>query len=68
MTQYRRSLTPGSTYFFTVNLADRRSGLLATHVDVLREAVGTAVWAYQVGDEPFEKQGHRMLQDALRRC
>ena len=35
-------------------------------IDVLREAVGTAVWAYQVGDEPFEKQGHRMLQDALR--
>lgn len=32
----------------------------------LREAVGTAVWAHQVGDERFERQGHRMLRDALR--
>lgn len=31
----------------------------------LSEAVGTAVWAYQVGDEPFEQQGHRMLAEAL---
>ena len=28
MTQYRRSLTPGSTYFFTVNLANRSGALL----------------------------------------
>lgn len=31
----------------------------------LREAVGTAVWAYAVHDEAFEAQGHRMLRDAL---
>lgn len=31
----------------------------------LREAVGTAVWAFVVGDERFEAQGHRMLADAL---
>lgn len=31
----------------------------------LREAVGTACWAYQVGDESFERQGHRMLAEAL---
>lgn len=31
----------------------------------LREAIGTAVWAYQVGDESFEQQGHRMLAAAL---
>ncbi|GAA1131363.1 hypothetical protein GCM10009630_31540 [Kribbella jejuensis] len=31
----------------------------------LREAVSTAVWAYQVGEEPFEQQGHRMLAAAL---
>lgn len=31
----------------------------------LRKAVGTAVWAYQVGDEGFEAQGHRMIDDAL---
>lgn len=31
----------------------------------VREAVGTAVWAYQVGDEAFEAQGHQMIADAL---
>jgi aminoglycoside phosphotransferase len=29
----------------------------------LREAVSTAVWAYGVGDEAFEAQGHRMIAD-----
>jgi Ser/Thr protein kinase RdoA (MazF antagonist) len=32
----------------------------------LREAVGTACWAHQVGDEAFEAQGHRMVADVLR--
>jgi hypothetical protein len=32
---------------------------------LLREAIGTACWAYQVGDEAFEQQGHRMVQQAL---
>lgn len=31
----------------------------------LREAVGTAVWAYAVHDERFERQGHQMLEHAL---
>lgn len=31
----------------------------------LREAIGTAVWAHQVGDAPFEAQGHRMIADVL---
>lgn len=31
----------------------------------LREAVGTAVWAFTVGDGAFEAQGRRMLRDAL---
>lgn len=34
-------------------------------VMMLREAIGTAAWAYQVGDESFEEQGHRMLAEAL---
>jgi thiamine kinase-like enzyme len=34
---------------------------------LLREAIGTAVWAFQVGDEPFEAQGHRMIADVLER-
>lgn len=32
---------------------------------LLREAIGTAVWAHQVGDHAFEAQGHRMLREAL---
>lgn len=32
---------------------------------LLREAIGTAVWAYQVGDEAFEMEGHRMIADML---
>ncbi|QFG70159.1 phosphotransferase [Ornithinimicrobium pratense] len=32
---------------------------------LVREAIGTAAWAYQVGDEPFEQQGHRMIHQAL---
>lgn len=31
----------------------------------IREAIATAVWAHQVGDEPFETQGHRMIAEAL---
>lgn len=31
----------------------------------IREAIGTAVWAYQVGSEPFEQQGHRMIAEVL---
>jgi hypothetical protein len=32
---------------------------------LLREAVGTACWAYQVGELQFEAQGHRMIADVL---
>jgi len=39
MPEYRRNRVLGGTYFFTVNLLDRHSDLLVTHVDVLREAV-----------------------------
>lgn len=31
----------------------------------IREAVGTAVWAHEVANEPFERQGHRMIAEAL---
>ena len=30
-----------------------------------REAIGTAVWAHNAGDERFEQQGHRMIAEAL---
>jgi len=33
--------------------------------ELLREAIATAVWAFRGGDEAFERQGHRMITDAL---
>ncbi|HEX7203283.1 MAG TPA: aminoglycoside phosphotransferase family protein, partial [Arthrobacter sp.] len=36
-------------------------------IDLLREAIGTSVWAHLVGDEAFEAQGHEMLGQALQR-
>ena len=42
MPEYRRNRVPGGTFFFTVNLLERRSDLLVWHVNVLREAVRRA--------------------------
>ncbi|WP_292986689.1 hypothetical protein [Nitrosomonas sp.] len=39
MSNYRRNRIPGGTYFFTVNLQDRASDLLVTHINALRAAV-----------------------------
>lgn len=39
MVQYRRNLTKGGTYFFTVTLIDRHSEVLTRHIELLREAV-----------------------------
>jgi len=36
---YRRANAKGATYFFTVNLADRRSDILVRHVDDLRAVI-----------------------------
>jgi hypothetical protein len=47
------------------NLTAAQRDLLAWHRHRLREAIGTAAWAYQVGDEAFEQQGHRMITAAL---
>jgi hypothetical protein len=41
----------------------RHSGLW--NMLLLREAISTAAWAYQVGNREFEDQGHRMLREAL---
>ena len=38
MTAYRRNLVAGGTYFFTVNLEDRRSPLLTDNIGLLRAA------------------------------
>lgn len=39
MPDYRRNRVPGGTYFFTVNLRDRRSDLLITEIESLRTAI-----------------------------
>ena len=36
MSNYRRHYVPGGTWFFTVNLQNRRSDLLTRHIDTLR--------------------------------
>ncbi len=41
MSDYRRVRVPGGTYFFTVNLRDRKGDLLVAHIDDLRNAVRT---------------------------
>ena len=38
MPDYRRNHAPGGSFFFTVNLADRRLRLLTEHIDALRAA------------------------------
>jgi putative transposase len=37
MLQYWRSRATGGTFFFTVNLRDRRSAFLVEHIDSLRD-------------------------------
>src|SRR5207248_2670193 len=39
MPDYRRNRIPGGTFFFTVNLLDRRSNLLVARIDALRDAL-----------------------------
>ena len=39
MPDYRRNRVPGGTYFFTVNLLERRSCLLVDHIESFRDAV-----------------------------
>jgi putative transposase len=39
MPNYRRMHVPGGTYFFTVNLLDRKSNILTAQIDLLRTAV-----------------------------
>jgi putative transposase len=60
MPDYRRNRIPGATYFFTVNLRDRHSDLLVTHIDSLREAVRRAL-----GQSPFRVDAWVVLPDHL---
>ena len=38
MTDYRRNFIAGGSFFFSVNLAERRLSLLTEHIDELRTA------------------------------
>ena len=60
MTNYRRLHTPGATWFFTVNLADRRSSLLVERIDILREAL-----RYVQARHPFRIEAMAVLPDHL---
>ena len=52
------------TAFFDGYGEDPRDGE-RWRLDRLKEAVGTACWAFHVGDTRFEAQGHRMLAEVL---
>ncbi len=60
MTNYRRNFVSGGSYFFTVNLADRRSSLLTLHVGLLR-----AAFRYTRTRHPFSVEAIVVLPDHL---
>ena len=62
MPDYRRVRVPGGTYFFTVNLLDRRQNTLVRHIDLLRAAVRETR-----RDEPFHIDAWVVLPDHLHR-
>ena len=49
MSHYRRSLVAGGTYFFTIALVDRQSGLLINEIDKLRTAYKKVInkWPFE---------------------
>ena len=60
MSSYRRNYVPGGTFFFTVNLKNRRSSLLVQHFEVLRGAIR------RVKDKkPFAMKAWVVLPDHL---
>jgi putative transposase len=60
MSEYRRDRTPGATWFFTLNLADRRQALLTEHIDLLR-----ASFAYAMERHPWRIDAIVVLPDHL---
>jgi putative transposase len=60
MTTYRRNFVPGGSYFFTVNLAERRWHLLTEQIDLLRTAFRLARKNY-----PFTIEAIVILPDHL---
>jgi putative transposase len=60
VTNYRRNFVPGGSYFFTVNLLDRRSRLLTEHIGLLRQA-----FRYARERHPFSIEASVVLPDHL---
>jgi putative transposase len=60
MTQYRRNFIPGGSFFFTVNLAERRSSLLTEHIGDLRTALRETK-----ANHPFSIEAIVVLPDHL---
>jgi len=57
---YRRNFIPGGSYFFTVNLADRRSRLLTDKIGLLRSALRTVMQRH-----PFTTEAVVVLPEHL---
>jgi len=60
MPNYRRNWVAGGTYFFTVNLLERKRDLLATEIDLLRDSVRSVKRLY-----PFEIAAWVVLPDHM---
>ncbi|MBI5611602.1 MAG: transposase [Gammaproteobacteria bacterium] len=60
MTNYRRATVPGGTYFFTVNLADRKLTTLVDRIDLLKHAIRQEVVAH-----PFRVDAFVVLPEHL---
>ena len=60
MPDYRRNRVPRGTYFFTINLRDRRSDLLVVEIAALRDAVRT-----ELARRPFHIDAWVVLPDHM---
>jgi putative transposase len=61
MTEYRRAYAPGATWFFTVNLAERKNNhLLVDHIKALREA-----FSYVKQRHPIKLDAYVILPEHL---
>lgn len=60
MPNYRRTYTPGGTYFFTLTLQDRRRHWLTDHIDTLRDSVARVRQA-----RPFQIDGWVVLPEHM---
>jgi chromosome condensin MukBEF ATPase and DNA-binding subunit MukB len=58
MTDYRRYRIKGGTYFFTVNLEDRKQKLLTERIDALRGAFREIKQAH-----PFQIDAEKLFED-----